>query len=122
MDPHWFGALDPDLYWNQCELETLTFTQFSTLYNFFVFVDIESEKDFPPEYLSNVTRKEETCRAQIARIGRPSRYNDTLSNVNLPFLAWFFFFVLIVCRPVNVSYFNLRYSSDVKAPIESICF
>jgi hypothetical protein len=48
-----------------------------------MFVDIESEKDFPPEYLSNVTRKEETCRAQIARIGRPSLYHDTLSKVNL---------------------------------------
>ena len=34
-------------------------------------LDIESEKDFPPEYLSNVTRKEETCRSQLARIGRP---------------------------------------------------
>jgi hypothetical protein len=38
---------------------------------YFYSSDIESEKDFPPEYLSNVTRKEEIFRSQIARIGRP---------------------------------------------------
>jgi hypothetical protein len=82
LDP-WFGALDPDIYCNQYELETLDIHTVGTLENLFMFADIESEKDFPPEYLSNVTRKEETCRAQIARIGRPSLYYDTLSNANL---------------------------------------